>query len=472
MQIPAHRLPLRDYQQEIVEAFNNPLIDEMLLVIGRRGAKTTTTYSECIVPELVKQVMTAVAVYPTAKMGFDNFWTNIEDDGFKTLDHMPKALLSPSGQSNSDDDMRQSLTNGSVFRALGATNYEALRGANGKIYWFDEFADQNIEAVNVVAPITEANGGKRVYTGTPKIDGVNGETMRRMHESFKKEMAEKGALSTKYTCYIDATHYMTPTQLEKSRLGYILRNGNDFKYKQEMLLDWGQSSTASYYGHIMSQKEEDGTLGVWPYNPSHKVYTVWDLGKSDSMVIGFFQMYKNKPRLIDIYDETGSSMKVAAAHLKTKPYVYAWHFLPHDGTVASTNDNVKRIDVLHQAGYTNSSCLKREGVSLGIGYVEDWLPKLRINKATTGKTSVNLRLYKKKFNPNTGDYMGPEHNSASHIADMVRYLATVLEYYFDEKGEFILSSNIEQTTYESDLATVTYSMPESEDSDDSDFFDY
>src|ERR1035437_3440950 len=107
MQIPAHRLAHRDYQKEIVEAFNNPKIDELLLVIARRGAKTTTTYSEGIVPELVKQVMTAVAVYPTAKMGFDNFWTNIEDDGFKTLNHMPRALLSPSGQSNSDDDMRQ-----------------------------------------------------------------------------------------------------------------------------------------------------------------------------------------------------------------------------------------------------------------------------------------------------------------------------------------------------------------------------
>src|SRR4051812_15988654 len=97
MQIPAHRLPHRDYQKDIIQAFNDPKIDELLLVIARRGAKTTTTYSEGIVPELVKQVQTAVAVYPTAKMGFDNFWTNIEDDGFKTLDHMPKGLLSMSG---------------------------------------------------------------------------------------------------------------------------------------------------------------------------------------------------------------------------------------------------------------------------------------------------------------------------------------------------------------------------------------
>lgn len=448
MQIPVHRLPLRDYQKEIVEAFNDPKINELLLVIGRRGAKTTTTYSECVVPDLVKEVQTAVGVYPTAKMGFDNFWTNIEDDGFKTLDHMPKALLS--SQSNSDDDMRQMLINGSVFRVLGATNTEALRGANGKIYWFDEFADQLIEAVNVVAPITEANGGKRVYTGTPKIDGINGETMRRMHEAFKKD-------PTKYTCYIDATHYMTPEQLEKTRQGYILRNGNDFKFRQEMLLDWGQSSSASYYGEIMSEKDKDGTIGLHPYNLAYPVFTAWDLGRSDSMVVGFFQMIKGIPRLIDIIEQNGSNMKAMATELKNRPYVYAWHFLPHDGTVSSLNDGQSRIATLHKEGITNISTLKREGVTVGIGYVEDWLPKILINKPTTGELSRKLRIYKKKFNPNTGDYIGADHKSQSHIADMVRYLCTALQYYFNEKGEFILAPENAQSEYQSDLVSVTYS---------------
>lgn len=452
MQVPAHRLPLRDYQKEIVAAFNNPKINEILLVIARRGSKTTTTYSEGIVPDLVKRVQTAVAVYPTAKMGFRNFWNNIEDDGFKTIDHLPKELLAASGQSNSEDDMRRTLINGSVFMALGATNVEALRGANGRIYWFDEFADQLIEAVNVVAPITDANGGKRIYTGTPKIDGINGETMRRMHEAFKADKT-----GTKYTCYIDATHYMSPEQLEKTRQDYILRNGNDFKFRQEMLLDWGQSSSSNYYGEIMMKKEKDGSIGVWPHNPAYPVFTAWDLGRSDSMVIGFFQYYKGKPRLIDVYDQNGSSMKIAAAHLKTKPYVYAWHFLPHDGTVSSANDGISRIETLQNAGINNVSVLKRQGVTVGIGYVEDWLPKLLMNAATVGKVPQNLRLYKKKYNPNTGDYIGPEHNSASHAADMIRYLCTALERYFNEKGEFLLAPENVQNTYESDLVTVPFS---------------
>ena len=447
MQIPAHRLPPRNYQPEIAEAYNDPDIDELLLIIARRGGKTTHVFAECVVPDLVKQVQTIVLVYPTAKMGFRNFWNNIEDDGFKTIEHMPKELVAR--QSNSEDDMRMELINGSVFMVVGSTNVEALRGANGKKYIFDEFADMPIEAVNVVAPIVEANGGKMLYMGTPKIDGINGETMRRMHFRFK-------TIDSKYTCYVDATQYMSAEQLEKSRQGYILRNGNDFKYRQEMLLDWGQSSQSSYYGEIMSKKDKDGSIGEWAYNPAHPVYTAWDLGRSDSMVVLFFQYYKNKVRLIDSYETTEFGLNTVLPAIQSKPYVYGWHFLPHDGTVASLNDNVRRIDYMHQQGMTNVSTLKREGVSIGIGYVKDWLPKMLINLPTTSDLTRKVRVYKRKFNPNTGEYVGPEHNSASHIADALRYLCTALQYYFNEKGEFILAPENNQTEYKSDMATVSY----------------
>lgn len=453
MQVPAHRLPLRDYQKEIVEAFNDPNIDELLLVIARRGAKTTTTYSEGIVPDLVKNVQTGVAVYPTAKMAFRNFWNNIEDDGFKTLDHLPRELLAPGGQSNTEDDMRRTLINGSIFMALGATNVEALRGANGKNYWFDEFADQPIEAVNVVAPITERNNGKRVYTGTPKIDGINGETMRRMHESFKKDKT-----GTKYTCYIDATHYMTDAELEKTRQGYILRNGNDFKFRQEMLLDWGQSSTESYYGEIMSRKDKDGSIGEFPYNPSHPVYTSWDLGKADSMVVLFWQYYNGRVRIIECFETHEISLASIIPYVLGKPYNYGWHFLPHDGTVASMNDNVRRIDFLHKNGLPNSSTLRREGVGIGIDRVMQGLPKAQINHPMCIELDRKLRIYKRKHNEVTGDYVGPDHKSESHTADAVRYLYAAIFYYFNAKGEFLYAPETSNPDgeYISELANVNF----------------
>lgn len=426
MQLPIHRLPLRPYQKEIIQAYNDPAIRELMLVIARRGGKTTTVFSEGVVPDLVRQTQTIVMVYPNAQQGFRNFWNNIEDDGFKTIEHMPQSLIT--SQSNTVDSMRFTLINGSVFMVVGATNTEALRGANGKVYIFDEFADMPIEAVNIVAPIVANNGGKMVYTGTPKIDGINGETMRRMHESFKEQ-------SDKYTCYIDATHYMTPKQLESVRQGYIERNGNDFKFRQEMLLDWGQSSSGSYYGEIIRQKRDDGTIGLYPYLKSHPVYTTWDLGRADNMAVVFWQYIDGIVRIIDSYQTSQVGLNAMIPIIKSKPYVYGWHFISWDAVVHSTNDNVRRIDYLTQNGLPNASALRKEGISIGIDRVIENLPKALINEPTCTELVRKLNMYKRKPNPITGDWIGPDHTSASHYADAVRYIWTAIAQNWIE-GEF------------------------------------
>jgi hypothetical protein len=454
MQIPAHRLPLRDYQEEIVEALDAPNLRQAVLVVARRGAKTYTVFVEHIIPAMVKEVMNVVIVYPTAKQGFKNFWTNIENDGFKTLDHIPKELIAT--QSNSEDDMRITLINGSTLFVLGATNAEALRGANAKIYFFDEFVDLPSGVLGVVRPITNMNKGRIIIASTPKQDGISGGTFKKLHEAAKTR-------KNQYTCYIPGDRFMTPEEMEILRQDYIDEYGNDFLYKQEILLDWGQSSTASYYGEIMGKKDKDGSIGLWPYNSAYPVFTAWDLGKSDSMVIGFFQFFKNRPRIIDVIEVNGSNMKTMADELKNRSkqfgYTYAWHFLPHDGTVSSLNDGQSRIETLHAEGITNVSTLKRQGVSVGIGYAEKWLPRILIDLPGTGGTlglSRKLRVYRKKFNPHTGDYIGADHKSQSHIADMVRYLCTALEKYFTKKGEFILAPENQQSEYESDLISVPF----------------
>lgn len=447
MQIPAHRLPLRDYQQDIVQALNEESLRQAVLVIARRGAKTYTVFTEYIVPEMVKKTMNVVIVYPTLSQGFKNFWSNIENDGFKTLDHFPKSLILRQG--NTEEDMRLTLINGSTLMVLGAQNAEALRGANAKIYFFDEFVDLPSGVLGVVRPITNMNKGKIIIASTPKQDGISGGTFKKLHEVAKDR-------KNQYTCYIPGSRFMTPEEMDVLRQEYIDEYGNDFLYRQEILLDWGQSSTASYYGEIMGRKDKDNTMGEYPYNPAYPVFTAWDLGRSDTMVVGFFQYFKGKPRLIDLLEANGSGLNYIAEQLKEKPYLYAWHFLPHDGTVASLNDNVRRIDYLNTLGITNVSTLKREGVSIGIGYVEHWLPKILVNLGMTGDFSRKIRIYRKKFNPNTGDYVGADHKSQSHIADMLRYMCTALQYFFNEKGEFLLTLDDNQTEYQSDLVSVDF----------------
>jgi hypothetical protein len=52
--------------------------------------------------------------------------------------------------------------------------------------------------------------------------------------------------------------------------------------------------------------------------------------------------------------------------------------------------------------------------------------------------------------------MGADHNTNSHVADMLRYLCTALNFFFNEKGEFLLTLDDDTTEYQSDLATVSF----------------
>lgn len=446
MNIPAHPFPsLRDYQKEIKVAYFDPIITEMDVVIARRGAKTTTLFSECIVPDLVQQTQTIVLVYPTMKIGFKNFWNNIEDDGFRTLDHIPPSLILQSN--NTEDNMMITLFNGSIFMVLGAKDAEALRGANAKVYWFDEMADQYIEAVDVVAPIIKRNHGKLVFSGTPKFDGRNGETMRKLHASAAKN-------PKKYACYIDGSYFMTKEEMIELREDYMLRNnGNDFKYRQEILLDWGQTSDSSYYGAIMAKKRQNRSIGSWPYDPKIPVFTAWDLGTDDATAIIFWQYKEKKVYIIDYYETNNIGYEPIINFLKTKPYVYKWHFIPHDGSVREQSDASTRLVKLQKLGLGNASLVKREGVGDGINRVIDKLPLAFIHAAMTYELVRKASLYQRKKNGLTGDYEGPLHDTNSHASDALRYLYAAIEQMFDKKtGRFFYDDYQETTSYETDFS--------------------
>jgi hypothetical protein len=79
------------------------------------------------------------------------------------------------------------------------------------------------------------------------------------------------------------------------------------------------------------------------------------------------------------------------------------------------------------------------------------LPKCTFNEGTTEDLVRKLMLYKRKFNPLTGDYLGPEHKTESHAADSVRYTFAAIAQEFNEiTGEFFYSSANSQDSYETD----------------------
>jgi len=391
---------------------------------ARRGGKDFTAFAYAV-KKMVEQPMNVALVFPTKTQGKEAFWDNVENDGFKTIDHIPKSLRA----STRDDEMKITLKNGSTFQVLGATKPDKLRGANAKLYIFSEFVDIDSAAYEVIVPVVEVNGGQVIIQSTPKIDGISGGTFKMMFDEAMKDPMESASLVT-------AKEYLSDETLERLRRKAIKKWGNDYFYRQEFLCDWGQASATSYYGQILKRMEDNGQIGTHPYNSDFPVYTAWDLGMADSTAIAFFQYYmvndKPRVRIIDYYEGHDLDNKVHVNFLKTKPYVYKWHFFPHDGSVRDS-DAIQRIEKIRGMGLANSSLLIRGGKDDGINRAVTGIASADIHEPTTTELIRKLYLYKKKYNPHTGDYEGPEHKTESHAADTVRYLYDAIEQEFKEK---------------------------------------
>jgi hypothetical protein len=442
MNIPLNFIP-RDYQAEALAALDMGSVMNVWCW-SRRGGKDFTAFAYAV-KKMVERPINVVIVWPTKKQGYDNFWTTISNDGMPVLDHIPSGLVEQ--RTNSPTDMHITLKNGSTLTLLGASEPEALRGANGFIYIFSEFVDIPVAALDAIRPIVLVNGGQIIIQSTPKIDGISGGTFKLLFDRAISVMKSSGK---QFASRVTADAYLTKEQLDDIREETVARNGNDFWFRQEFLCDWGQASATNYYAEALMLGMRRGNVGRFPYDPAHPCFTSWDLGMSDMLAVGFWQYVSKRPRVIDYYETHDVAYESTVAIVKSKPYNIMWHFLPHDGAVRDS-DAIERVEKIRQLGLPNSSLLRRELKEEGIKRAVAATPNTEFNEATTEDLRRKLSMYKRKFNGITGDYMGPEHNTNSHAADEHRYMYAAIDQEFDPKtGLFLYSPDSQEVTYDSE----------------------
>lgn len=448
MEIPVN-FKARHYQARALRALERGA-KLVVLCWSRRAGKDFTCFGYAV-KKMVEQPMNVVLVFPTKEQGRKAFWDNVENDGFKTIEHIPKSLIAR--QDNTE--MKITLLNGSTFSLVSGADADSLRGANGKLYIFSEFPLIDSAAYDVVVPIVAVNGGQIIIQGTPKIDAISGGTFKILFQGAEKNPDQ-------YASRITAEEYLDQETLDALRRDAIAKNGNDFFFRQEFLCDWGQASAATYYGQVLSKLESDKAIDLYPYNPAYPAYTAWDLGMADATAITFFQFYKINgkptPVIIDYYETSSLANEAIVRLVQSKPYNLQWNFLPHDGSTRDS-DAIPRIEKIRDYGLVNSSLLRREPIADGINRAMAWLAKSKINQPTTVDLIKKLYLYSRKFNPLTGDYTGPEHKSESHAADSIRYTYQAIELEFDQETCELYGSQAEESWSEETLVQTNFYSP-------------
>ena len=229
--------------------------------------------------------MGVVIVYPTKEQGYNAFWNNVENDGFRTIEHIPKELIL--SQTNTKDNMSMTLKNGSTLTLVGLMLIQRRCVVITPSYIYCLSSWISYLGAGALSDRLWLLITVRLSSRVPRNRTVY--LVARLLSYLKLPKRP-----TQYAQRVYATQYMSAEQLEQTRQDYINEYGNDFLFRQEFLLDEGQALMTSYYGNEISRKIKNGEIGIHPHDRNLPVYTSWDLGGGGDGTAGLFWQYYNK----------------------------------------------------------------------------------------------------------------------------------------------------------------------------------
>lgn len=373
------------------------------IVAHRRAGKTVACVNEEIRAALICRQPNARTAYiaPYYKQAKAVAWTYAKH----------YALRVPGAVAN-ESELRIDFPTGGQFRLYGADNPDALRGIYLDSVTLDENADMNPRLFpEVIRPTLVDRRGKATFIGTPK--GRN--------DFFK-------------TCEYAKSH---PDwfflELRASKTGIIpqdelsaLRSAmSEEQYEQEFECSFTAAILGAIYGKEFMRVDRDGRITNVSYDEAVPVCTAWDLGHTDDTTIWFYQVVGGEVHVIDFYFASGENIDHYGQVVKSKPYKYADHYLPHDAkarTLASGGKSIQEQLAAH-LGWENLRIVPRLSVEDGIQAARKMFDRVYFDyKCEEGIEA--LRQYQREWDDDKKTFRKkPRHDWTSHAADAFRYLA-------------------------------------------------
>jgi hypothetical protein len=283
----------------------------------------------------------------------------------------------------------------------GSAAYERMRGLYFDGVVADEYPLLNPTMMgSVIRPCLADYQGWAVVSGTSNGDD-------HFHELKKRAEKEVNTWDI-FNIPVDQTDALAEDEVAAMR-----KDMTADEFAREMMCSFDAPIEGSYYGEVMNSIQMAGQITGVPYDPNALVFTAWDLGIDDETVIWFLQRCGRELHVIDFYQESGKALEHFVGQIKSKPYAYGCHVLPHDIKQRELGTGVARKDVL-DAMLPNTFVCPLHSVEDGISATRAALRTMWFDKVRCEGGLMALRGYHKS---GTGK---PLHNWASHPADAMR----------------------------------------------------
>lgn len=299
------------------------------------------------------------------------------------------------------------------FMLLGADNPDSLRGIYLDGCILDEYAQCDpILWGQVVRPALSDRKGWAIFIGTPK--GQN-----HFYDIYHKTKD----LEDWYTAMYKAseTGIVDDEELRAARATM-----SEEEYEQEFECSFSAALLGSYYGKYINDLDKKGHICSVPYDPSALVYTFWDLGISDTTAIWFVQQVGREIHVIDYIENAGVGLEWYVKEVRSKPYMYEEHWIPHDGAARELGTGTTRQETLRKLGLS-TKIVPKLSVADGINAVRLLLPRCWFDKVLTKRGVEALKNYQRKYDSKNKMFVDkPLHDWSSNGSDAFRMVAVIL----------------------------------------------
>jgi hypothetical protein len=189
---------------------------------------------------------------------------------------------------------------------------------------------------------------------------------------------------------------------------------------------WGEPILEGViYNDEVKSARVEGRITDVAWDPMYPVYTYWDIGR-DATPILFMQKIGNWWHLIDFHEESNSNFGHLAEVLRSKPYLYAQHFGPHD--LAKTDMTGVTIKQLAENFGIYFTVAPKDSISDGIQAVKMKFARLKIDKTKCAEFIKRISAYRREYDDEKKVFNDtPVHDWASHASDALRYWAVLPE---------------------------------------------
>lgn len=310
-----------------------------------------------------------------------------------------------------ENELRVDLPNGGRVRLYGADNYDRMRGIYLDGVVIDEYGDIDPRAwQEVIRPALSDRRGWAIFIGTPK---------GRNHFSDLWDAAGRDPDWYALMLKASQTGLIAPEELADAR-----KSMTADQYAAEYECSFQAAVIGSYFGREMNQAEADKRITRVPWEPKLQVHTAWDLGIGDSTAIWFAQLAGKEIRLIDYLENSGVGLDWYAKELRSKPYVYGEHILPHDAEVKELGTGRSRLETLGSLGVVNTRIIAAQSVADGINAARLLIPQCWFDAEKCERGVNALRNYRREFDEKLKAFKDrPLHDWSSHGSDAFRYFA-------------------------------------------------